>query len=54
MRTRDDLVVCAFLAMQLVLLVTLSPNVTVSWVNSTRAVIAAVPLAAWGMTRESA
>lgn len=53
-RTRDDVVVCAFLGLQLALLVTLSPNVTVSWVNSTRAVIAVVPLAAWGVARETA
>jgi hypothetical protein len=53
-RTRDDIPVCAYLALLLALFVVLSPAVTVSWLNTTRAVIAGVPLAAWGMTREAA
>ena len=54
LRTRDVPPVCIYLGLLLVLFVTLSPNVTASWINTTRAVIAGVPLAAWGMTREPA
>ena len=53
LRTQDNAPVCAYLGLLLLLFVTLSPNVTVSWVNTTRAVIAGFPLAAWGITRET-
>ena len=53
-RTRDNIPMCAYLGLLLALFVTLSPNVTVSWVNTTRAVIAGFPLAVWGITREPA
>jgi hypothetical protein len=46
--------VCAYLGLMLLLFVTLSPNVTASWVNTTRSVIAGFPLAVWGITREAA
>ncbi|MEY2446906.1 MAG: hypothetical protein QOH79_382 [Acidimicrobiaceae bacterium] len=52
-RTQDTPAVCAYLGLLLVLFATLSPNVTVSWVNTTRAVIAGLPLAVWGITREA-
>jgi hypothetical protein len=54
LRTQDDVAVCAYLGLLLLLFVTLSPNVTVSWINTTRAVIAGFPLAVWGVTREVA
>jgi hypothetical protein len=54
LRTQDTPAVCAYLGLLLLLFVTLSPNVTVSWVNTTRAVIAGLPLAVWGITREAA
>jgi hypothetical protein len=54
LRTQDSVTVCAYLGLLLLLFVTLSPNVTVSWVNTTRAVIAGFPLAVWGITREDA
>jgi hypothetical protein len=54
LRTQDNVAVCAYLGLLLLLFVTLSPNVTVSWVNTTRAVIAGFPLAVWGITREAA
>ena len=53
MRARGDLSVFVYLGLLLVLFVTLSPNVTVSWINTTRAVIAGVPLAAWEIFREA-
>ena len=53
-RTREHLAVCAYLGLLLLLLSTLSEAVTVSWVNTTRAVVAGVPLAAWGIAREHA
>jgi hypothetical protein len=39
-----------YLALLLVLMATLSPAVTVSWINTSRAVIAGLPLAAWAVT----
>lgn len=53
-RTSDEVGVCAYLVVLLLLLSTLSSDVTVSWVNTTRAVIAGLPLAAWGVVRDRA
>ena len=51
-RTRDEPPVCVYLGLQLLLMSTLSSYVTLSWVNTTRAVIAGFPLSAWGIVRE--
>jgi hypothetical protein len=53
-RTRDEIAVCAYLVLLLVLFSLLSSDVTVSWVNTTRAVVAGLPLAAWGIVRDPA
>jgi hypothetical protein len=39
-----------YLGLLLVLMATLSPAVTVSWINVSRAVIAGFPLSAWAVT----
>lgn len=50
-RTRDDLPVFVYLGLLLVLFSVLSSDVTASWINTTRVVIAGIPLTVWAITR---
>jgi hypothetical protein len=49
-RSRSHAHVCAYLVLLLMLMVVLSPAVTGTWIDTSRAVIAGFPLAAWAIT----
>lgn len=49
-RARNAPHVRAYLVVLLALMTVLAPDITVSWINTSRSVIAGVPLAAWAIT----